>query len=466
MKISLIFAPSELNRNFSECRTREKHMGHVPPSSLLSVAAILEREGVEVQLIDMAAERLSYEETLARLRAFAPALLGFTLTTYGFHSVMKWIRRFKADTGLPTIAGGAHAIIYPDETMTHPEIDYLVLGEADRPLPEFIKRLKSGGDLEGIKSFAYRKNGRVVVDRTVDMIEDIDDAPFPAVHLIKNALYGNILSQRRNYTALMSSRGCPYRCSFCDQKKVRYRMRSPRSLVDEVRRNYHRFGIRDFDIWDSTFTANAKRVMEICDLLVQEAMDINWRIRARVDSVNEPMLEALKKAGCETVLYGIESSNHDILKRMKKDITPERVEHIIGYTKKVGMQTLGYFMFGYPGETRTTMEETVKFALRLPLDYVQLTVLVPFPDTEIYDYYRDKGLGDYWSKFTLDLDLDEEIELIETELSRAQTVASVSAAYRRFFFRPSIIAKRLLNIRSFSQFRRLFAGALGLARAE
>jgi radical SAM superfamily enzyme YgiQ (UPF0313 family) len=151
---------------------------------------------------------------------------------------------------------------------------------------------------------------------------------------------------------------------------------------------------------------------------------------------------------------------------MKKDITTERVEHIIAYTKRAGMQTLGYFMFGYPGETRATMEETIRFALRLPLDYVQMTVMVPFPDTEIYEYYKEQGLGDYWSRFTLDLNLDEEIELVETELSRAQTVPMVNAAYRRFFFRPSIILKRLIDLRSFGQFQRLFGGALGLARAE
>jgi radical SAM superfamily enzyme YgiQ (UPF0313 family) len=441
-------------------------MGHIPPASLLSVAAILEKEGVEVQLIDMVAESLSYEDTLARIKDFSPRMLGFTLTTYSFHSVMGWIKRFKAGTGLAILAGGAHAIIYPDETMTHADIDYLVLGEADCPLPEFIKRFKDGGNFEGIKSFAYRKNGQVIIDKTTDILQNIDDAPFPAIHLIKNELYGSILAQRKNYTALMSSRGCPYRCTFCDQKKVAYRMRSPQSFVAEVKRNYYTFGIRDFDIWDSTFTANKQRVMDICELLEAEDMDINWCIRARVDSVNEPMLEALKRAKCKTVLYGIESSNHDILKRMKKDITTERVEHIVAYTKKVGLQTLGYFMFGYPGETRATMEDTIKFALKLPLDYVQMTILVPFPDTAIYEYYEEKGLGDYWSTFTLDLDFDQDIELIETELNRTQTVSIVSAAYRRFFFRPSIILRRLINIKTFSEFQRLFGGALGLVRAE
>jgi radical SAM superfamily enzyme YgiQ (UPF0313 family) len=130
------------------------------------------------------------------------------------------------------------------------------------------------------------------------------------------------------------------------------------------------------------------------------------------------------------------------------------------------MQTLGYFMFGYPGETRATMEATIQFALGLPLDYVQMTVLVPFPDTAIYEYYKERGLGDYWSRFTLDLDLDQEIELIETELTRAQTASIVSRAYRRFFFRPGIILNQFINVRSFAEFRRLFGGALGLARAE
>ena len=281
MKISLIFTPSELNRNFSECRNRDKHMGHIPPSSLLSVAAVLEKEGVEVQLIDMVAEGLSYEDTLRRIKEFSPVMLGFTLATYGFHSVMDWIKKFKKDTQLPILAGGAHAIIYPDETMTHPDIDYLILGEADYPLPKFINCFKNGLNFDGMKSFGYRKNGQVIIDKAIENIKDIDNVPFPSLHLIKNELYGSILSQRKNYTALMSSRGCPYRCTFCDQKKIPYRMRSPKSFVEEVKRNYTQFGIKDFDVWDSTFTANKKRVMEICELLEKEKMNINWYIRAR-----------------------------------------------------------------------------------------------------------------------------------------------------------------------------------------
>ncbi len=463
MKVSLVFTPNKLNTNFSELSFREDSIGYIPPLSLLSVAAILEKEGVDVQLLDMEAEGLTYSEAKEIIIKYSPDLLGFTLSTSSFHPILRWIKKFKQDLCIPVIAGGVHVASYPEETMSHPEIDYLVIGEAEIPLPEFIRAFqKKDKKFNGIKSIGYRENGRVFIDRTRQYIKEIDSIPLPPRHLIKNELYANILTRRKNFTAMLSSRGCPYRCAFCDQKMPLYRARSPQNFIEEIKYNYERFNIREFDIYDSTFTADKKRVIDICELIRKNGIDVNWTIRSRVDSVNENVLDALKSAGCHTIMYGIESSDPEILKRMRKGISPDLVRKIVSYTKKIGMEILGFFMFGFPGETKQTIEKTIQFSLDLPLDYVQYSVLVPFADTEIYEYYIKNGLGDYWSKYTLDPTQEHKIELIGTGISRKEVAEYVSLAYRKFYFRPRIIWKRAVNIASLSEFGRLLKGAYGI----
>jgi radical SAM superfamily enzyme YgiQ (UPF0313 family) len=349
--------------------------------------------------------------------------------------------------------------------MSHPQVDFVLCGEADIPLPRFVQAWRNGRDFDGIPSIGYRDSeGRPVIDTTRQHVETINDQPLPARHLIRNELYANILTRRRNFTAMMSARGCPYRCAFCDQKTPKFRLRSPRDFVDEVKFNLEHFNIREFDVYDSTFTANKKRVIEICELIRSEGLDVSWTVRSRVDSVNDDMLIALRKAGCHTIMYGVESSDADILKRMRKGISPERVRHVTQFTHDQGMEMLGFFLLGFPGETHETIQDTIEFALSLPLDYAQFTVLVPFPDTEIYEYYRENGLEDYWGEYTLDETREREIELIGTEVTRDEASDYLAKAYRRFYFRPRVIAKRAMKIRSLGELKRLASGAVGILK--
>jgi radical SAM superfamily enzyme YgiQ (UPF0313 family) len=462
MKVSLIFTPNQLNPNFRELAFRDNSLGFVPPLSLMFVASLLEREGVTVEIIDMVAEQLSYEKTVERLQAFAPDLLGFTITTSSFHAVLHWINRFKADTGIQTIVGGEHVRLYPFETMSHQAIDFCIVGEAELPLPEFVRAFRNGSSLAGIKSLGFRKDGQLQIDCTVQAIDNIDLVPFPARHLVKNELYENILARRKNFTAMISSRGCPFNCAFCCSNHQKYRVRSPRNFVDEIEVNLKEYQIRDFDIYDSTFTADPLRVMAICREIAARKLDVGFTVRSRVDVVSKEMIDSLKSAGCHAIMYGIESSSPEILKRMNKGISPEQVSATVRYTRQSGIETFGFFMFGFPGETRETIEDTIRFAIELPLDYAQFTVLLPFPETDIYTYYREHGVEDYWAEYTLDQSKERLLELIDTGITRAEASACVARAYRKFYFRPEIILNRLKKLSSPSQLKRLVSGAVGI----
>jgi len=462
MKVSLIFTPNRINPHYKPVAFRDERLGFIPPVSLLVVAAIMEKEGVEVDLIDMEAERLSHEAALERIRRFSPDLLGFTITTLSFHATLEWIRKLKQDTGIPVMVGGEHVRIYPFETMSHNEIDFCIIGEAELPLPEFIRAFREKRPYEGIKSLGYRKDGDVIIDRTLQFVEDLDTVPFPARHLIRNELYENILTRRKNFTAFVSSRGCPFNCAFCNHNHQKYRTRSVQNVVDEIEMNLKQFGIRDFDIYDSTFTADRKRVIAICEEIHRRKLKVGFTVRSRVDVITRDMIDSLKAAGCHTIMYGIESSNPEILKRMNKGITPELVMEKVQYTHQSGIKALGFFLFGFPGENRETIEDTINFALKLPLDYALFSILLPQPETEIYEYYWKRGLGDYWAEYTLDESKDELIEFIDTGVTRAEASEYAVTAYRRFFFRPRIIWDRFKKLRSFGEFRRLFSGAVGI----
>lgn len=464
MKVSLIFTPIDVNPHNKSVSFRDEKLGFVPPTSLLIVAALLEREGVEVDLIDMEAEELSYAATLERIRSFDPDLLGFTVTTWSFHSVIRWINKFKADSAIPVLVGGEHLRLYPHETMTHESIDFCIIGEAELPLPEFISAFREGRSFDGIKSLGFRKNGDIIIDRTIQLVDDINTLPFPARHLIKNELYENVLSRKKNFTAIITSRGCPFNCAFCTHNHQKYRARSPENVVDEIELNLKSHGICDFDIYDSTFTADERRVIRICEEIRRRKLNVGFTVRSRVDVVSCEMIDSLKSAGCHTILYGIESSNPDILKMMNKQISPEQVMKTVSYTKQCGIKVLGFFLFGFPGETRQTMEDTVRFSLDLPLDYALFSILLPMPDTEIYAYYREHGLGNYWAEYTLAHD-ESELELIEfigTEANRAETAQYALEAYRRFYFRPRTIWNRLKKLGSFGEFRKLLGGAIAI----
>jgi len=462
MKVSLIFTPNQINPHYQAVAFRDERLGFIPPISLLIVAALLEQEGVEVDLIDTEAEQLSYSATLERIKSFAPDLLGFTITTLSFHATLMWIKQLKRDTGLPVVVGGEHVRLYPVETMSHEAIDFCVVGEAELPLPEFIKAFREGRPFAGIRSIGFKKDGKTIIDRTLQFVKDIDTIPFPARHLIKNELYENILTRRKNFTALISSRGCPFNCAFCNHNHQKYRVRTARNVVDEIELNLKSYDIRDFDIYDSTFTADRKRVIAICDEIRRRKLKVGFTVRSRVDVVTREMIDSLSAAGCHTIMYGIESSNPEILKRMNKGITPDVVMETVRYTHRSGIKILGFFLFGFPGETRETLEDTIRFSLELPLDYALFSILLPMPETDIYTYYREHGLGDYWAEYTLDESKDELIEFIDTGVTREEASLYAITAYKRFFFRPRIIWNRIKNLRSFGEFRRLFSGAVGI----
>lgn len=449
MRLMLIYAPSFPERNWPVFRVEEKNGGLVAPLSLLYVAAIAEKAGHEVSVIDIAAERLSIDEAVKRIKAFSPDLLGFTMTTYMFHQTLSWIRALKKRTGLPILVGGQHLGLYPKETMTHKEINFAIIGEAELTLPNFLAALEKKRSLKRIRGLIFRQRGRIILNPPQNKFMELDKIPFPARHLLDMSKYYTFLSRKKNFTPIITTRGCPFRCIFCDYKKDNWRIRSAKNVVDEIEECYRKFGVREVYFYDSAFTANRQRVLDICQELRRRKLDICWSAQTRIDCVDKKMLQELSRSGCVRLMYGIESADPLILKTLRKGVDIGHVRKVVNWTKQCGVEATGFFIIGSPGETKKTAQKTINFSLELPLDWAQFNVMTPFPATELYQMLIEDTGEDYWRKFVLDPANERQLPLVRTSLSLEEAQNLVSQAYRRFYFRPRIIISYLKKVGSF-----------------
>lgn len=460
MKFALIHYDVSRIANEPGNKTVMKHFGHMPNIQLLYVAAVLERLGVELAYFDMVGMRMSNAALESRLKAFAPDMIGLSVFTSHFHNAKSWAKYLKGIVPSAKIMlGGVHAGIYPQETLAYnSDVDFACVGEAEVALPEFVGRWKGGGDFSGMKGLVWRDGGEIKFEGPADPLGNLDSAPFPARHLVPNEVYYNFISARRNYTVFNSSRGCPFHCIFCEAQGQKWRARSARSVVSEFEECFEKYGVREIDIFDSSFTVSKKRVMEICRLLVGNGLNkkLIWDVRSRVDTIDEEMLDALKDAGCHRIFYGVESANPGILKSLRKEIDPARIERIIKKTDKVGISAFGYFLLGSPGETPETARETIDFAKRLPLDFAIFNCLTAFPKTELYEkYYLPEAGRDFWADY-LKLPAPDESFMGRpwTNMKDDELRRIAHMAMNEYYFRPGQLFRALRSIKSFDQLRR------------
>lgn len=468
LKVALVYPPYGAVKNEPGIKAVKENYGIFPSLSLLYVAGILEAAGAEVLFIDAHAEGLTPEQTVARLRAFGPSYIGYTITTYLFFQTLDWIKHLKEQVPVPTIVGGVHLSIYPTETLHHDAIDYAVTGEAEYSLPELLWTLESGRDLSDVRGIAYRENGPVSEGGVVRVTQaaqtvDVDQAPFPARHLLDNTIYHSFISKRQNFTVFITSRGCPYKCIFCEQGSKAFRARSPKNTVDELEIAVKEHGVRELDFFDSSFTIRKQRVIDICDEIKRRKLDITWAARTRVDCISRDVLQAMHSAGCSRIYYGIESGNREILRVLKKSTSLDVIKRVVRETKEEGIDTFGYFMVGNPYETPATVRQTIRLALDLDLDYAQFSKVTPMPATEMYTMLLKETGRDYWREFVLNPHNDL-VPRPHCDMTDAEIQRWCRLAYLRFYYRPSMIKRRVGTMESFDEFRRSAETAVAMVR--
>ncbi|KPJ62243.1 MAG: hypothetical protein AMS15_04535 [Planctomycetes bacterium DG_23] len=459
MKVLLINPPAANEIMANLPAVVEEERGYNPPLGLLYLASILEQDNrFEIEVLDAQVEELDYAGLRKRIERSGADVVGITTMTFTLIDVLKTARIVKEiSPDTKVVLGGVHSHIYPEETLGLAEVDFLVLGEGEYTFPELLKNMSHPEAWESIEGIGFKRAGKTIITSARKFIQDLDEIPFPARHLTPFKRYSSVIAKRKPITTMITSRGCPFRCSFCHRPQLgkRFRARSPKNVVDELEECV-RMSIYEVLIYDDTFTVDRRRVLEICQDIKRRNLEVGWDVRARVDTVDEEMLKAMAEAGCERIHYGVEAGSPRVLRQLNKQINIERTKEVFALTQKHKISTLAYFMFGSPTETEEDIMASISLARELKADFVHFTILTPFPATEIYQRAMDQGIirEDLWRKFARNPTPAFQPPYWEENFTSNQLQAFLNKAYKNFYLRPSYIFKEIASIRSLSELKR------------
>ena len=463
----LLFNPPETHQlRGSVPAVLESNRGYNPPLGLLFIAGVLERLGHSVTVIDAQVEELTYKEVDKLIEATDYDLLGLTVMTFTLIDSLKVSeisKKHNPDT--PVVWGGTHLHIYPEETASMPEIDYVITGEGEVAIAHLCEYLTGGREWTDVDGVGTTADGKYLFNRAAAPVEDLDSLPFPARHLTKYKKYNSILAKSNVVTTMFTSRGCPYKCSFCDRPALRpnFRFRSALSVVDELEECV-KLGINEFIFYDDTFTVNRKRVSDICDEIIRRKLKIYWDCRTNINAINKDLLIKMHAAGCVGVHYGVEAGTKKIQKVLRKNLNLDKVQKMFDDTRAIGIKVMAYWIIGNPTETRADVEEGFRFLQKLNADFVHIGTLMPFPATEIYLTGLRKGIikYDYWKEYAKNPDENFVAPHWPEIFSESELSELIVAGYKWFYLRPQYIFRRIMQIRSFSELWRNIKIGVGI----
>jgi len=402
------------------------------------------------------------KEIKGTIQKFNPDIIGITVWTTFAASAFKVASICKEyNKSIPVVAGGPHISIKYDEVMNIcSDVDFLIRGEGEGPLSQLVKVLEKNKDSDpfmipdilSIKGLSYKRNGKVIHNPSSEFIKELDSIPFPARELLLNK--GSYDSE--DMGLMMTSRGCPYSCSYCAtsiwERKTRYR--SIENVMEEIRFVIEKYGTKQFTFKDDSFTVSRKRVIEFSERLIKEGFKITWDCNTRVNLVDEEMLRMMKKVGCTSIKVGIEAGSERMLQLIGKKITLDECREAACLFRKVGIHWTGYFMMGLPSETKEDIYQTLDFMKELNPDYASLSVYEPFPGTGLFEkgvenglVERNRTLENYYTispKYYYVKDINRRVDTMSSE-EFERLEAEMKEAFHRHNTGFSKIAKRVIS---------------------
>jgi len=374
-----------------------------PPLNLLYLATALRQAGFEPRVLEANALCLSDEQIAEAAREFGPDLIGAPLYTEIMAPVFRMVSRLaEAAPGTRFVFGGPHASALPEDVFrSYPQVGLVLRGESELSLPRLCEALRDGKDLAEVNGLSWRDGDRIIHNPPTEFARDLDAAGFPARDLVMDVYeakrYYTLLVRRRPVDTIMTSRGCPYHCGFCYNQNRTYRFRSTDHVMAEIVSIRER-GIRNIEIVDDTFTVHRDRAMEVLGRIERERLGISFRLKSRVNAVDEGFLKAARRAGAYLIAYGCESADDEMLGRMNKRVTAADIERAIRLTKAAGLACHTSWVLGYPGETPESVQRTVDFIIRTKPTTAQIALLRPYPQTLVYQDAEAAGtLEGEWS---------------------------------------------------------------------
>lgn len=455
LNVAFVYAPLE-HQSFAEnLMVVDEDFGRLPPLSLAYAAAVAERAGHNALILDANALRLDRSQVIRRLEYFEPDVLAFTLSTYQFYPTTSWMKDLRSVFGKPTVAGGINVRLFPEETLANDAVEFGVTHFGTVGFPALLAAIEKGEDPTGLPETVVRDSaGRTTIGPINIEDNPFHSLPFPARHLLPNHEYYSIISQRKNFTVMMASSGCPYGCRFCAIAGIPRYLNPEERVIEEAVECVRDYGIREIDFFDADFFADRERALWLCRALTGLGLDLEWSCRGRIDNIDREVALAAKRAGCRQIYLGIETPNVDAQRAMRKRIQADRTSEVLALMKEVGIRPLGFFMLGVPGETHASALETIRYSLSLPLDYAQFSRMIAKPDSAMHRELVEKTENDYWRDFVTGKSVQKRLPNIWSNIGEDAIDRYTRLAYMSFYFRPNYVARALQRMRSSEELKR------------
>lgn len=457
MKTLLLFPRFEPNAN--------------PPLGIAYIAACLRQAAFDVEVLDPTFQDWNF--AVERLQKADYDVLGIGSYTMNYNNSKKLAAVAKqVNSNVLTVFGGPHPTIVPESTIADKEVDAICIGEGEQTFAEIAGRIESGKSLEDVKGIWYKEGKKIVKNPPRPFIQNLDELPFPArdmlpMHDYLNAKLGRAAwSVKQPSTSIITGRGCPFNCTYCSTKLMfgkAVRFRSVENVMREIEQLKQEYGINGLAFVDDTFTLSPKLVNDLCNEMIKHGTNIEWACHTRLNNASPDLFKKMHNAGCRLVVFGIESGNQYVLDNfIKKGINLKDAEKVLRWSKQAGITTGAYFMLGIPGESKENMYETIEFAKKLQPDVVNFNITRPMPKTEMYEIAEKHGTitANSWDDFDfaakpIFYSKEWDIEFVEEMFRKA---------HKEFYFTPRYILKQLLGIRHASDIKKLWHGAIMVAR--
>ena len=429
----------------------KKMVGAAPPLGMLYIATYLRENGVDVSIIDEAAQGYSLKGTVDWVKQENPDILGFSTLSSSCHKAALLAENVKRENPDITIAFGNFYATFNAERILrkYPFVDMIIRGEGEHTSLELARCLEKNGDLKKVLGINFRNNGQIISTPDRPLIKDVDSLPFPDREMLDveyhNTTAGVVVAPKK-FSGFLSSRGCVFQCRFCGCRRLARNLWRSRS-VDNIMEELHLLssqGYKQFLFVDDNFTLNPKRVIKLCRRLKKERVDIEFFAEGRVDNCPRDMLQEMVRANCRMIYFGIENATQKVLDYYDKRTTPKQAEDATRKARKVGIDVIvASFILGAPHETRKEIQNTLNFAQKIRVDIPQFNILATFPGTDIWEELKMQGLVDeekHWETGVLVPEVSPDAVPCE------EIEQMIHDAYQRFFVRPDYVVKQLIKI--------------------
>jgi len=429
----------------------KKMVGAAPPLGMLYIATYLRENGIDVSIIDEAAQGYSLKGTVDWVKKEDPDILGFSTCSSSCRKAALIAKRVKKENpDIVTVFGNFYATFNAERILRkYPFVDVIVRGEGEYASLELAKCLEKKRDLKKVLGINFRKNDQIISTPDRPLIKDIDALPFPDREMLDveyhNTTAGIVVAPKK-FSSFVSSRGCVFQCRFCGCRRLArnlWRSRSVENILEELHLLSSQ-GYKQFLFVDDNFTLNPKRVIKLCQRLKKERVDVEFFAEGRVDNCPQDMLQEMERANCKMIYFGIENATQKVLDYYDKRTTPKQAEDAVKRARKAGIDVIvASFILGAPNETRKEIQNTLEFAQKIQVDIPQFNILATFPGTDIWEELKMQGVLDeekHWETGVLVPEVSPDAVPCE------EIEQMIHDSYQRFFIRPDYVVKQLLRI--------------------